>query len=147
MPALLNSSGTSSHSRGRTLCRGITYSHASSSSASGGGGFLCTAGAECARESFPDLPDLNLAPWPNSGKLAAATAANRAAAMAVCCCCCFGRGLREPLLDGGDPVWSSPPLPLLLLPAVGEGVHGSEVVPGEWRLVNIIGANFENPVN
>ena len=126
MPALLNSSGTSSHSLGRTLCRGITYSHDSSSSAApaAAGGFLCTAGAECARESFPDFA-LNLAPWTNSGKLAA-TAASRAAAMAVCCCCCFGMGLREPLLDAGDPVWSSP---LLLLPVVGEGVHGSEVVP------------------
>ena len=122
MPALLNSSGTSSHSLGRTLCRGITYSHVSSSSADSVG-FLCTAGAECALESFTDL---NFPPLPKSGTLVAvATAANRAcvdAAMAVCCCFAAAMGLMEPLLEATDPSGS------LLLPVVLEGVHGSEVV-------------------
>ena len=123
MPALLNSSGTSSHSLGRTLCRGVTYSHFSSS-ADDIGFLCCTAGAECAlAESFKaaaTLCDLNLPPLPNSGRLVAV--ANRAcadAAMAVA-----AMGLMEPLLHEADPSGS-----LLLLPVVEEGVHGSEVVP------------------
>ena len=126
MPALLNSAGTSSHSLGRTLCLGITCSHVSSSADIG---FLCcTAGAECALESFTAATavapcDLNFPPLPNSGRLVAtATAANRACAAAIAAVCCFAAmGLMEPLLEAEQP--SS-----LLLPVV-EGVHGSGVVP------------------
>ena len=72
MPALLNSSGTSSHSLGRTRCRGITYSHRSSPSPASA--FLCcAAGAECALGSFANL---NFPPLPNS-------VANRACADAA----------------------------------------------------------------
>ena len=119
MPARLNSSGTSSHSLGRTLCRGVTYSHFSSS-ADDIGFLCCTAGAECAlAESFKAAAaDLNFPPLPNSGRLVAvASRACADAAMAVA-----AMGLMEPLLHEADPSGS------LLLP-VEEGVHGSKVVP------------------